>query len=47
MFRTGEQRYYPNPDTPVDTPDYVDLPLTGASILEAVFNIKSLTTNKL
>ena len=47
MFRTGEQRYYPNPDTPVDTPDYVDLPLTGASVPEAVFNIKSLITKKL
>jgi len=46
MFRTGEQRYYPNADTPVDTPDYEDLPFTGASILEAVFNIKSLITKK-
>ena len=47
MFRTGEQRYYPNPDTPVDTPDYDDVPFTGASIPEAVFNIKSLITKKL
>lgn len=47
MFRTGEQRYYPNPDTPVDTPNYDDVPFTGASIPEAVFNIKSLITKKL
>src|SRR5690606_19092623 len=47
MFRTGEQRYYPNPDTPVDTPDYDDVPFTGVSIPEAVFNIKSLITKKL
>ncbi|WP_308990989.1 six-hairpin glycosidase [Mariniflexile litorale] len=47
MFRTGEQRYYPNPDTPVDTPDYYDVPYTGVSIPEAVFNIKSLITKKL
>ncbi|KJD34778.1 six-hairpin glycosidase [Tamlana nanhaiensis] len=47
MFRTGEQRYYPNVDTPVDTPNYDDVPFTGASIREAVFNIKSLITKKL
>ncbi|WNH09458.1 hypothetical protein [Thalassobellus suaedae] len=47
MFRTGEQRHYPNPDTPVDTPDYDDVPFTGVSIPEAVFNIKSLMTKKL
>lgn len=47
MFRTGEARYYPNPDTPVDTPDYEDLPYTGISIKEAVFNIESLVTKKL
>ncbi len=46
MFRTGKQRYYPNPDTPVDTPDYIDIPNTGTSIPEAAFNIKSLTTKK-
>ena len=47
MFRTGERRYYPNADTPVDTPDYDDLPYTGATIPEAVFNIQSLITKKL
>ncbi len=47
MFRTGEQRYTPNPDTEPDTPDYVDLPNTGVEIPEAVFNIKSLVTKKL
>ena len=47
MFRTGEQRYSPNPDTAPDTPDYVDLPNTGVLIPEAVFNIKSLVTKKL
>ncbi len=47
MFRTGEQRHYPNVDTPVDTPNYDDVPFTGKSIPEAVFNIKSLTTKKL
>ena len=47
MFRTGEQRYTPNPDTAPDTPEYVDLANTGAEIPEAVFNIKSLVTKKL
>jgi hypothetical protein len=47
MFRTGEQRYTPNPDTAPDTPDFVDLPDTGVEIPEAVFNIKSLITKKL
>ncbi|MFV8326650.1 six-hairpin glycosidase [Flavobacterium sp. ZS1P14] len=47
MFRTGEQRYSPNPDTPPDTPDFVDLPDTGKLIPEAVFNIKSLITKKI
>ncbi|WP_370479502.1 six-hairpin glycosidase [Tamlana flava] len=47
MFRTGEQRYYPTVDTPVDTPNYDDVPFTGAAIPEAVFNIKSLITTKL
>ena len=47
MFRTGEQRYTPNPDTAPDIEDYVDLPNTGLEIPEAVFNIKSLVTEKL
>lgn len=47
MFRTGEQRHFPTPDTPADRADYDDLPNTGASIPEAVFNIKSLFTKKL
>jgi hypothetical protein len=47
VFRTGEQRYFPNPDTPADKEDYDDLPNTGASIPEAVFHIKSLVTKKL
>ncbi|WP_459641373.1 hypothetical protein [Flavobacterium sp. CGRL2] len=47
MFRTGEQRYTPNPDTAPDTDDYDDLPQTGKLIPEAVFNIDSLITKKL
>ncbi|MGM8360951.1 six-hairpin glycosidase [Flavobacterium sp. ARAG 55.4] len=47
MFRTGDQRYTPNPDTAPDIEDYVDLPNTGLEIPEAVFNIKSLVTEKL
>nr|WP_315155534.1 exo-alpha-sialidase [uncultured Flavobacterium sp.] len=47
MFRTGDQRYTPNADTEPDTPDFTDLPDTGKLIPEAVFNIKSLVTNKL
>ncbi|MFH6993980.1 six-hairpin glycosidase [Flavobacterium sp. FlaQc-48] len=47
MFRTGEQRYSPNPDTEPDTDDYDDLPQTGKLIPEAVFNIQSLITKKL
>ncbi|KDN56521.1 exo-alpha-sialidase [Flavobacterium seoulense] len=47
MFRTGEQRYTPNPDTAPDTEDYDDLKNTGMEIPEAVFNIKSLVTKKL
>jgi hypothetical protein len=47
MFRTGEQRYSPNPDTAPDTDDYDDLPQTGKLIPEAVFNIQSLITKKL
>jgi hypothetical protein len=47
MFRTGEQRYSPNPDTAPDTDDYDDLPQTGKLIPEAVFNIQSLISKKL
>ncbi|PBI87105.1 hypothetical protein BSF41_30740 [Flavobacterium sp. ACN2] len=47
MFRTGEQRHTPNPDTAPDTDDYDDLPQTGKLIPEAVFNIESLITKKL
>ncbi len=47
MFRTGEQRHFPDPDTPADTPDYVDLPDTGKEIPEAVFNIKELLSKSL
>jgi hypothetical protein len=47
MFRTGEQRYSPNPDTAPDTDDYDDLPQTGKLIPEAVFNIESLITKKM
>ncbi|UKM64303.1 exo-alpha-sialidase [Flavobacteriaceae bacterium GSB9] len=47
MFRTGEQRHYPTVDTPVDTPNYDDVPFTGKFIPEAVFYIKSLITKKL
>ena len=47
MFRTGEQRHNPNPDTAPDTDDYDDLPQTGKLIPEAVFNIESLITKKL
>lgn len=46
MFRTGEQRYTPNPDTAPDTDDYDDLPQTGKLIPEAVFNIGSLITKR-
>ncbi|MFH7018333.1 six-hairpin glycosidase [Flavobacterium sp. FlaQc-47] len=46
MFRTGEQRYSPNPDTEPDTDDYDDLPQTGKLIPEAVFNIESLITKR-
>ena len=47
MFRTGAARHLPTPDTPADKEDYDDLPNTGAPIPEAVFNIKSLITQKL
>ncbi|WP_370174318.1 six-hairpin glycosidase [Leeuwenhoekiella palythoae] len=47
MLRTGEARHFPTPDTPADKEDYDDLPNTGASIPEAVFNLKSVITKKL
>lgn len=47
MFRTGEQRHFPTPDTPADKEDYDDLQNTGMEIPEAVFHIKSLVTKKL
>ncbi len=47
MFRTGEQRHFPTPDTPADKANYDDLPNTGMKIPEAVFHIKSLVTKKL
>ncbi|MDI6033883.1 six-hairpin glycosidase [Flavobacterium sp. LB2P84] len=47
MFRTGDQRYTPNPDTAPDIPDFTDLPDAGKLIPEAVFNIQSLITKKL
>ncbi|MFV0541511.1 MAG: exo-alpha-sialidase [Aestuariibaculum sp.] len=47
MFRTGEQRHFPTPDTPADREDYDDLPNTGILIPEAVFHIKELKTKKL
>ena len=47
MFRTGEQRHFPTPDTPADKEDYDDLPFTGTKTPEAVFHIKSLTTKKI
>jgi len=47
MFRTGEQRHFPTPDTPADREDFDDLPNTGMPIPEAVFYIKSLITKKL
>ncbi|UGU15763.1 hypothetical protein LS482_19035 [Sinomicrobium kalidii] len=42
MFRTGEQRHFPTPDTPAD--NYDDLPATGKQIPEAAFYIGSLIT---
>lgn len=47
MFRTGEARHFPTPETPADKANYDDLPNTGLKIPEAVFNIKSLITKKL
>jgi hypothetical protein len=43
MFRTGSQRYFPNPDTPTD-PDY-DLENAGAVDPEAVYFVSSLFTS--
>ncbi len=43
MFRTGEQRYFPNPDTPAD--NYTDLKDAGKQIPQAAYYIKSLKTN--
>ncbi|MDN3594824.1 six-hairpin glycosidase [Zunongwangia endophytica] len=45
MFRTGEQRYFPTPDTPAD--NYKDLENTGKQIPEAAFYIKGLKTEAL
>lgn len=47
MFRTGEQRHFPTPDTPADREDFDDLPNTGMLAPEAIFHIKSLITKKL
>lgn len=45
MFRTGEDRHYPTPDSPAA--NHEDLENTGKTIPEAAFYIKSLHTNKL
>jgi len=42
MFRTGEERHFPTPDTPAD--NYDDLIDTGRKIPEAAFYIESLKT---
>jgi len=47
IFRTGEARTFPTPETPADVEDYDDLKDTGKEIPEAVFAIKSLTTKAL
>jgi hypothetical protein len=47
MFRTGEARTFPTPETPADVEDYNDLKDTGKQIPEAVFHIQSLTTKAL
>lgn len=47
MFRTGEARTFPTPETPADIEDYDDLKDTGKEIPEAVFNIQSLITKAL
>jgi hypothetical protein len=43
MFRTGEARHFPTPDTPADQ-EY-DLKDAGGSVPEAVFYLKSLKTS--
>ncbi len=45
MFRTGEQRYHPTPDSPAA--NHEDLENPGKTIPEAAFYIKSLHTDKL
>lgn len=42
VFRTGEVRRFPNPDTPTNQ-DY-DLPKSGESVKEAVYFVRSLRT---
>ena len=44
MFRTGEQRHFPTPDTPAD--NYIDLKNAGKQIPEAVFYINGLQTKE-
>lgn len=44
MFRTGEQKHFPTPDTPADQ-EY-DLENAGEMVEEAVFRIKSLKTSE-
>lgn len=43
VFRTGEVRRFPDPDTPTD--QNYDLPDAGLPVEEAVFNLESLRTN--
>lgn len=43
MFRTGEQRHYPTPDSPAA--NHEDLEETGKTIPEAAFYIQSLNTS--
>jgi len=43
MFRTGEARHYPTPDTPADRD--TDLPHAGDSEPLAAFYLKSLKTS--
>ncbi|HLW20993.1 MAG TPA: hypothetical protein VKX33_11730, partial [Cyclobacteriaceae bacterium] len=42
VFRTGTQRYFPNPETPTDQ-DY-DLANPGEEVPEALFYVRSLIT---
>ncbi|MFD2033851.1 six-hairpin glycosidase [Belliella marina] len=44
MFRTGDQKHFPTPDTPADQ-DY-DLENAGEMVKEAVFRIKSIQTSQ-